>query len=222
MKIRKLAATSVLAIAAMGITAGSAYAAPMSPNVQTDILPGIHYKASVVDKSVVLTTDSGSLTTQGTQFQVLDTKGNLVAGLPLTYRKDGKEWPMAAKIEGNKATITPSTDAKRTVAKPDLKPVDAQADFNAALSTASTQIGLAMAVGALIGTIVGSVIGCVAGFIALVGIAPVFLPGPIGGCLAGIGIGATIGIAVGTIVIGTPVAIISAIQFGQAVGALPK
>ena len=213
MLIWKFAATSALAIAALSITAGTAYAAP-GTTIQTDVLPGVHYTASVVDNSVVIKTDAGSLTTVGTQFQVLDGQGKLMAGLPLTYHKDGKEWPIAAKVEGNKATLTPSVNPKTAVATPDLKPVDATADFNAALSIASTQIGLAMAIGALVGTVIGATVGCVAG--AVLGAAlvpPIFLPGAAGGCLAGIGAGATIGIAVGTIVFGTPVAIVSAIQF---------
>src|SRR5689334_8141718 len=129
MQIKKLTAASILAIAAVGITSATAYAEPApapGTTVQTDIAPGIHYTANVVDNSVVLKTDMGSLTTQGTQFQVLDNAGRLVAGMPLTYLKDGMEWPIAAQIEGNTATFTPSTN--RADAKPAdmLKPADAK------------------------------------------------------------------------------------------------
>ncbi|MFF0546111.1 hypothetical protein [Nocardia thailandica] len=228
MQIKKFAATSALVIAALGVTAGTAHATPAATDtapgtaVQTQVLPGINYTASVVDNSVVLRTDAGSLTTQGTQFQVLDNAGNLVAGLPLTYRKDGLEWPIAAKIEGNVATLTPSTDPATAHPAEMLQPVAAQeiggADFNTALSTAATQFGLATAVGTLVGTLVGGVLGCVAG--AIIGaplVVPTFFAGPIGLCIAGAGVGIALGAAAGMIALGVPVGIASAIQFYNAV-----
>lgn len=225
MRITKFAAASVLVIAAVGITSGTAYAAPEptpGSTVQTDILPGIHYTANVVDNSVVLKTDAGSLTTQGTQFQILDNQGNLVAGVPLTYRKDGLEWPIAARIDGNTATLTPSTDPATAHPATMLKEVDAKTiggvDFNTALGTAATQFGLATAIGTLIGTVVGAVLGCVA--FAVVGsafIAPLFFGGPLGLCLGGAAAGITLGAAAGMVLIGVPVGIAAAIQFYNSV-----
>ncbi|MFE7798058.1 hypothetical protein [Nocardia sp. NPDC057440] len=224
MKLKKFAAASVLVIAAVGITSGTAYAQPAQApgsTVQTDILPGIHYTANVVDNSVVLKTDMGSLTTRGTQFQVLDGEGRLVAGMPLTYLKDGMEWPIAAQVEGNTATFTPSTDPADARPAAMLQPVAkevAGADFNTALSTAATQFGLATAVGTLVGTIVGGGLGCVAG--AVIGaplVVPTFFAGPIGLCIAGAGVGITLGAAAGMILVGVPVGIASAIQFYNAV-----
>ncbi|WP_433580674.1 hypothetical protein [Nocardia brasiliensis] len=228
MKVKKFAAASTLVIAAIGITSGTAYAAPVDPapapgtTVQTDILPGIRYTANVVDKSVVLKTDAGSLTTQGTQFQVLDNQGHLVAGMPLTYLKDGLEWPIAAQIDGNTATFTPSTDPATARPAAMLKPAEAKdiagADFNTALSTAATQFGLATAIGTLVGTIVGGILGCVAG--AIIGaplVVPTFFAGPIGLCLAGAGVGIALGAAAGMVLLGVPVGIASAIQFFSAV-----
>ncbi|WP_225724577.1 MULTISPECIES: hypothetical protein [unclassified Nocardia] len=223
MKLQKFAAASLLCIAAVGITSGTAYADP-TPNatLQTDIAPGVHWTANVVDKSVVLKTDAGSLTTQGTQFQVLDNQGHLIAGMPLTYLKDGKEWPIAARIDGNTATLTPSTNPAEAHAATMLKPVDAKpiggVDFNTALSNAGTEFGLATGVGTLIGTIIGGALGCVAG--AVVGAAlmpPIFLPGAAGGCLAGIVAGVALGAAAGMIAFGVPVGIAAAIQFYQSV-----
>lgn len=229
MRIKKFAATSALVIAAVGITSATAYAepapAPTLPGttIQTDILPGIHYTANVVDNSVVLKTDAGSLTTQGTQFQVLDGEGRLVAGMPLTYLKDGMEWPIAAQVEGNTATFTPSTNPAEATPATMLQPVAKEiggADFNTALSTAATQFGLATAIGTLIGTIVGGGLGCVAG--AIIGaplVVPTFFAGPIGLCLAGAGVGITLGAAAGMILIGVPVGIASAIQFFSVINA---
>jgi hypothetical protein len=227
MKLKKFTAASALVIASVGITSGTAYAEPAATpapgsTIQTDLLPGIHYTANVVDNSVVLKTDIGSLTTRGTQFQVLDGEGRLVAGMPLTYLKDGMEWPIAAQVEGNTAIFTPSTDPADARPADMLKPAAAKeiggADFNTALSAAATQFGLATAVGTLVGTIVGGALGCVAG--AIIGaplVVPTFFAGPIGLCLAGAGIGITLGAAAGMIVVGVPVGIASAIQFYNAV-----
>ncbi|WP_328396005.1 hypothetical protein [Nocardia sp. NBC_00416] len=229
MMMKTFTAASVLVAATVGLTAGTAYAAPAAApapppgtTLQTDILPGIHYTANVVDNSVVLRTDAGSLTTQGTQFQVLDGQGKLVAGLPLTYLKDGREWPIAARVEGNTATFTPSVDPADARPAAMLSPVDIDdiggVDPAAALSTAATQFGLATAVGTLIGSLVGGALGCVAG--AVIGaplVVPTFFAGPIGLCVAGAATGVTLGAAAGMIVIGIPVGIASAIQFHNSV-----
>lgn len=228
--IKKVAATSMLAMTALAIASGTAYAdpAPGAPNatVQTDILPGIHYTANVVDNSVVIRTDGGSLTTQGTQFQVLDGQGRMVAGIPLTYQRDDKEWPIAARIEGNVATLTPATDPSSATqlhnADLPLRPVASEADILTALGIAATEIGLAMAIGTLLGTLVGGGAGCVAG--AVLGAAivpPLFLPGAAGGCLAGFVAGGTLGAMVGTLVFGIPVATVAAFQFFGALNAPP-
>ncbi|WP_203236726.1 hypothetical protein [Nocardia panacis] len=186
--------------------------------------PGIHYDAKVVDKTIVLTTDIGSLAAADGQFQVLDGQGRLAAALPLSYRLDDKIWPIAAKIDGNTAVLTPSVDpATATPAQtPALQPVDAQADFDNALSAAANQFGLATGIGTLTGTIIGAALGCVAG--AVVGAAlmpPIFLPGAAGGCVAGAAAGIALGAAAGMIGLGLPVGIASAIQFFQRINTPP-
>ncbi|MDG3010190.1 hypothetical protein G4X40_08495 [Rhodococcus sp. D2-41] len=217
MKFSKIAATSALVIAAMSITYGTANAAPAAQapdnsTVSTQVLPGIHYKASVVDHSVVLTTDAGSLTTRGNQFQVLDASGKLVAGVPLTYNMDGKSWPIAAKIQGNTATLTPGGPV-RAAGLP-LHQVDATANpnFNQALSNLNSELTLGVATGTLIGTIVGAGGGCLLGG-AIPAFTIVALPAAVGTCIGGAVIGAPIGALAGTILIGGPVAVASGIQF---------
>ncbi|MEV5650463.1 hypothetical protein AB0L57_19610 [Nocardia sp. NPDC052254] len=214
---------SALTIAALTVAGGTANAdAPAAPQerpgstVSTDVLPGIHYTANVVDHSVVLRTDGGRLNVRGNQFEILDDNGNLVAGLPLTYKHDQRDWPIAAQVDGRTAVLTPSTNPAEAVASttPDLTPIDDQADFNDALGVAANQIGLATGLGVLVGTAIGLVGGCVAG--ALVGTAlmpPIFFAGAPGGCLAGGSAGAALGAAAGTIILGVPVAVISGIQF---------
>lgn len=229
MGMKSFVAASVLMAATVGMAGGTAYAAPVpepeppaGSTLRTDILPGIHYTASIVDNSVVLRTDGGSLTTRGTQFQVLDGEGRLVAGMPLTYLRDGREWPIAARVDGNTATFTPSTNPADTRSATMLQPVDIEnvgdVDPNTALGMVGTQFGLATAVGTLLGSLVGGALGCVAG--AVIGaplVVPTFFAGPVGLCIAGAATGITLGAAAGMILIGVPVGIASAIQFYNSV-----
>jgi hypothetical protein len=225
--MKKFAATSAIAIAALTVAAGTAYAdspadvpavaGKPGATVSTDVLPGIHYTANVVDHSVVLRTDAGRLTTRGNQFEILDDTGKLVFGMPLTYQLDKKDWPIAAQIDtdGRTVTLTPSRNPAEAVAstQPELKPVFSQDNFNDALGVASSQVGLATGIGVLVGTAIGLAGGCVAGMV--VGTAlmpPLFLAGAPGGCLAGAISGAALGAAVGTVAVGGPVAVLSAIQ----------
>ncbi len=230
--MKKFAATAALAIATLTVAAGTAYAdtpaanAPVKPGatVSTDVLPGIHYTANVVDHSVVLRTDGGKLVTRGNQFEILDGSGHLAFGMPLTYQLDRKDWPIAAKIDaaGRTVTLTPSRNPADAVTstRPELKPVFSQEDFNEAVGVAANQVGLATGIGVLVGTAIGLVGGCVAG--AVVGTAlmpPLFLAGAPGGCLAGAVAGAALGVAAGTVIVGGPVAVVSVIQLFNTVTA---
>ena len=200
---------------------------------QPDTAPSAHvyspegaigWTANRVGDSVIVNTDLGSLTTRDGQLQVLDPHGTVVAGMPLAYQFNGKQFPIAARVQGNTATLTPNTDPSAgtpvdmpAVAPPGLlAPVDAQSDFDTNVGRAANQFGLASGTGALIGTIVGGIGGCVAG--ALVGAAlmtPIFVPGWVGSCIAGAAAGIALGAAAGTVLLGVPVGIASAIQFFQ-------
>ncbi|MFC9553699.1 hypothetical protein ACFTWF_22865 [Rhodococcus sp. NPDC056960] len=238
MMMTRLIAVTAFAITAAVATTSTASAAPQQSDphhpsaVETEILPGIHYTASVIDRSVVLTTDAGSLTTRGDQFQVLDDAGNLVAGFPLTYYRDGKEWPVAAQIDGRSATLTPSTDSSTATPLEDaalpLAPnaLDVQSpEFSTALINFGTEVALGVGMGSLIGTAIGAGIGCIAGG-ALVGsavavptIGTLAVPGFLGGCLVTGAAAGAIGAVAGTIIVGGPVAVASALQFYDAINA---
>ncbi|NUS43261.1 MAG: hypothetical protein HOQ24_06185 [Mycobacteriaceae bacterium] len=216
MRISKFAAVSAMVIAAMGIGTGAVNAAPAAPQasqytaVQGQLPGGVGYTVSAVDKSVVLRADAGSLTARGNVFEVRDRTGKVLTSLPLTYQLNGMQWPIAAKVQGRTATLTPITDPVKAVP---VKPVAAE-DFNSALSQASVEIGLAWAVASVIGTVVGGGIGCVVGAIVGTALMPaIFIAGPIGGCLAGIVAGSALGGVIGNLVLGVPVTIGSAIKF---------
>ncbi|MFI5784042.1 hypothetical protein [Nocardia sp. NPDC051570] len=219
-KITSYTTVVALALGVLSFTMPVSDAAPAQPNpvpvTRTDLAPGIHWTADRVDNSVVVKIDAGSLAARDGQFQVLDAAGTVVAGLPLSYGMNGLEFPIAATIDGNTATLTPSTDPATATPVRMLQPVDAQSDFDSALSAAGTQFGLAVGVGALIGTIVGGIGGCVLGAIVPAALlTPIFFPGWIGGCLAGAAAGVALGAAAGTVLLGLPVGIASAIQFFQ-------
>ncbi|WP_280386325.1 hypothetical protein [Nocardia wallacei] len=207
MKFRKFAATSALVIAAVGISAGSAYAQPAVVDN-----PDIHYNANVVDKSVVLQTDAGSIDTEGNQLQVRDNLGNVVAGFPLSYLRDGLEYPIAAQTEGpNKITLTPSVDPAAAHPAPMLHDVASREEMDDAMSNAGTEFALATGVGTLVGTVIGLGAGCALG--ALVGTPFLIIPGAIGGCLTGAALAAPLGAAAGMITVGGVAGIAVAIEY---------
>ncbi|MBF6330578.1 hypothetical protein [Nocardia transvalensis] len=212
MKFRKIAATSALVIAALGVSAGTSYAQPAAVGN-----PDIHYTATVVDKSVVVHTDAGSLTTEGDQFQVRDNLGNVVAGFPLNYLKDGLSFPIAAEIDGNEATLTPSTDPAAAHPAPMLHPAASRQALDDAISTAGTEFGIATSLGTLIGTVIGLAGGCVLG--AFVGTPFLVIPGWIGGCLTGAAVGAPLGAAAGLVTVGGIAGVAIAIEYFSRINA---
>ncbi|MFI7002566.1 hypothetical protein [Nocardia sp. NPDC050175] len=207
-------------VAALVGSAGTSHADPAAPEM--------HYTASMVDKSVVLTTDAGTLTTGDGQFLVNDRTGRVLVSMPLSYQRDNKVWPITAKIDGNTATLTPSTDPTAAHPAPaELRDIaiDPQStDFNAAVMNFATVAGLGVALGTLIGTAIGAGIGCAAGG-ALVGAAAAVptigvlaVPGFLGGCLVTGAAAAPIGAIIGTIALGVPAAVIGGLLFAGALG----
>ncbi|APB00423.1 hypothetical protein NS506_06387 [Nocardia seriolae] len=203
MRYKKFAATSALAIAALGISAGTAYA-DITPAAPADA-SAIHWDAKIEGASVVLKTDLGSLDTQAGQFEVRDNDGGLVTSFPLSFQMDGLAHPVAAQIDGNTATFTPNMDPAAATPAPLLHDVASQADQDAAWSAASSQFGIATGMGTLIGTLIGGIGGCALG--AFLG-TPVLLPGWIGGCIMGAGIGIPLGAAAGLVLTGGVAAVV--------------
>ncbi|MCX5044362.1 hypothetical protein OG921_14425 [Aldersonia sp. NBC_00410] len=226
-KIARVAATSAIAVTAIGLAAGTANAAPAlappAPDTSTitaEILPGVHYAASGVDRSIALDTPIGSLRVLGDQFQVKNSLGGIVAGAPemaapaaVTTVAASVPTPVPAPLAGPAAAPAVHEAAADM---PLLHQVDATADFNSALAVAATQTGLAISVGTLTGGAIGLGVGCVAGaftggFFSLPALPAVPIMGVLG-CIAGAGTGAGIGGIVGGIAAGVPVGIASGVQ----------
>ncbi|MFJ9369792.1 hypothetical protein ACIRRA_36005 [Nocardia sp. NPDC101769] len=218
--MRKITAYSLAAAVTAGMLACNAQDADAAA-------PGIHWTARVVDKSVVVTTDLGSLTTQDGQFQVWDSNGGLVTQFPLEFiTDDGLAHPIAARIDGNNATLTPNMDPAAAVPAPALpapvrKNIASQADQDAAFSAAVNQFGLATSMGTLIGTLIGGAAGCAIGAAggAIAGVAVMSVPTGIAGCLAGAAIGIPLGAAAGLVLTGVPAAIAVGIGLAQRLSA---
>ncbi|MEE2034303.1 ammonium transporter [Rhodococcus chondri] len=224
MKLKKLAAVATMTIAAMGITAGTSYAAPETPAAQDEI----NYESKIEGQSVVTVIDAGAFQVagDGKSVELQDDAGNAVVSLPLAVQLGDLQLPFEREIseDGKTLTLTPVTDmSKATPVAPEDKvgqgitPVSlkvqdvASVDENMkAQSNFSQQLGIATAVGGLTGTIIGCIVGVVAGVpTALVASLPL--------CAAGAGVGGVIG----TIVVGGPTLIIAGIGLLQTLAAPP-
>ncbi|MBH0118690.1 ammonium transporter [Rhodococcus sp. HM1] len=221
MKLRKLAAVATMTIAAMGITAGTSYAAPAEA-AQDEI----HYEVKAEGDSVVTVIDAGAfkVSGDGESVELQDTDGNTVVSLPLAIQLGDLQLPFEREIseDGKTLTLTPVTDpSKATPVAPEdkvalgLTPVSlklqdvASPDENLkAQNNFSSQLGIATAVGGLAGTIIGAVVGGLG-----------FLGGPVG--LASVPFGAGVGGVIGTIVVGGPALIIAGIGLLQTLAAPP-
>ncbi|MFI7526171.1 MULTISPECIES: hypothetical protein [Nocardia] len=233
MNFSKVAATSALVIAALGVATGTSHAAPAPAPVPAfldgvnqgvnQVLPGINWKTGIEGDAVVVETDAGSLTTANNQFQVRDNQGNIVAALPLAYTIDDLEYPIDAVVDGTRATLTPRTDAASARPSTLLKDVVRQDAFDDAVGAAATQFGIITAIGTLVGTLTGGVAGCAIGGAGgmLLGIPVLALGGATGvaGCLAGAAVGIPLGAAAGLVLTGVPAAIAIGIGFANRINA---
>lgn len=205
MKLRKLAAVSAMVAASVGITAGSAYAAPAPAQEK------ITYESKVEDRAVVTTIDAGAFKVagDGKTVELRDNAGNAVVSLPLAYQLGDLQFPLEKEIsvDGKTLKLVPSTNpveatpvapANRIPDLP-LHNVASPDENNAALENFTTQLDIASTVGGLVGTIIGGGIGLV----GLVG-------GPV--ALATVPTLAAVGGIVGTVLVGGPTLVITGID----------
>ncbi|WP_040691437.1 hypothetical protein [Nocardia vinacea] len=165
MKIKKLVATTVLTVAATGITAATAYGSPevSSETVLNGVDHGVQYTAAVAtDRSdATITLASGKFVlTPDAGITVLAPDGSVVATVPTTLQT----------VAGQQVQVTPEVDAAATTLT--LTPVNAPApqsgpvQFIGDAGTTVAGVLIGCAVGALIGLlffIVGFLPGCVIG-----------------------------------------------------------
>ncbi|MGF6888882.1 hypothetical protein ABIA39_008200 [Nocardia sp. GAS34] len=218
--MRKIAATCALvAGAAVGI-AGTAQAAP-----QPD---AIHYKTTATPTGTVITTDAGTLDADNGVFKIKSRNGTVLAGSDLSFRVDDFMFPIAAKINGHTATLTPQFDLAHATYKPVALPFEDQAPFKtqydreqAAWTRMASTITTGATVGTMVGGLGGAAVGCVLGGIAgatiaaatIVGMFGPFIPAAAVGCLGGIVAIGALGTALGQLLVTAPLTIMAAVQY---------
>ncbi|AHH14990.1 hypothetical protein NONO_c01700 [Nocardia nova SH22a] len=226
MMMRKFVATAAMLVAAVGVAAGTATADPAAPAAPESV----YYKANVEGDKAIVKTDSGSLVSEDGVFKIKAADGTTVAGTPLNFRVDDFEFPIAADIAGNTATLTPQFDLQHAVYKPVALPFEDTAPWKtpydrevAAFTRLKDTISTGATIGTLVGGIGGAAIGCVAG--AALGAAAtgalltLFGAGPLGGCVAGAAAVGFLGVLAGQIFVTAPVAIGAAIQYYATINA---
>ncbi|MTE12134.1 hypothetical protein [Nocardia aurantiaca] len=219
MRLKKFAAVSALVVAAVGVTAGTVNAAPAA-----DDNGAINYAVTTTDTSSILRTDAGSLVNDNGNLEIKAANGTVVAKMPLSFRVDDFEFPIAAEIADHTATLTPQYDMDHAVYKPVALPYEDQAPWKsdydreqAAWNRMKDTISTGATIGTLVGGIGGAAVGCVAGvaagLVATGALAGLFGLGPLGGCVLGASAVGFLGTLAGQILITAPVAIAAAIQY---------
>lgn len=217
MNIRRLTATAVLVIAAMGVGTGVSGANPTAPADK-----GVDYKTELQDKTVVTTLDGGFFEVSG-DGKTVDIKDKAsdktLVTLPLAVNLGDLSIPLVNKVkdDGKRLELTPNA-AKATPATPLLKPVASTKENQAAQEAFASQLGIASAVGGFAGTVVGAVVGGILG--AGAGLAAGVVATPLT-ILGGVATGAGAGAIIGTIVAGGPTLVVAGIDLVQTLTAPP-
>ncbi|GGN96454.1 hypothetical protein [Nocardia rhizosphaerihabitans] len=224
MKMSTTLATAALTALTLCVGAGTGHADPAP--AQTDV----HYEVSRQGDAAVLTTTDGKLQVVGDQL-VLTTGAEVpVAALPLSYRMDDKVFPIAATIDGGKATLTPSKDggapaaAATNVITQDSAVQQVAESFTprdqTALGIFAQRLTIGSAVAAIIGAVLGGGVGCLVGGAAGAAIAsPVivllvpWVGATVAGCVLGAATLGAVGGMVGLVTVGGPLALFAAYQY---------
>lgn len=203
---------------------GEAAAAPADPTVK------VHVKSN--DDSVTVKALTGSLAVEDGSLVFRNAAGKEIESYSLNViGRDKRSHPIDAAVDGNTATLVPSTDAKRSTAAPasmlerlDLLGKTPVADRNGYKSkrerddAALNRFNSEMAAGMTISTIVGTAIGAVAG--ALIGGAMCTATGVgIALLFACVPLGATLGGIAGTVIGGGGSAALSAQRYMDTINA---
>lgn len=237
MRIRKLAAVSILTIGALGVAGGTAYADPAADPVvdPTPVATTINDPATFVNfvaaqildpnaNTATVNTPIGSLTVGDGQIEASTTTGDVVGSVPLAPATEIAQNLGQGEIleQAADALVTDPVAATRPV------PVTPVLDYGWktegereqwAFSRAQNSISLAAAIATVTGSIGGGLLGCAifgaggaaVGSVTLPAIGAV--PGAIGGCVLGVPIGVGIGAVAANLLITAPVAIAAGIGY---------
>ena len=221
MRIRFVTLAAATTISALiGTQASSLAAVPKTltlTNFET-ARATVNGEARIVDRSVVLRTEGGSLRVDDGRLRILDPNDTVIGSIPLTIVRQDTAFPIDARIDSGTATLTPRldqgrpvTDAERRAAQP-IAAADSPEDrMNTAMGNVNNELTVALAVGTLLGAIIGGPVGCVVLGLPTAGV----------GCPAGAVIGAGMGVVVFNLVIGVPALIASGVHFYNVMTAPP-
>ncbi|WP_051152703.1 hypothetical protein [Nocardia niigatensis] len=223
--------TAVLAATALALTTATANAGPQPG----DSGAAVHYEVTRQGDAALLTISGGGLKLAGDQLVLTDPADRPIAAVPLTYRIDNTAYPIAARIDGGTATLTPekntgqpvptsqavtgdqviTTDRAATQIAESFTPRDAQA-----LGVFAQRAAIGAAVSAVLGAVLGAGAGCLVGAAAgAVLTSPVmallvpFVGAAIAGCVLGAATLGAVGTMAGLVVAGGPITLFSAIQY---------
>ncbi|NUS94558.1 MAG: hypothetical protein HOQ36_19485 [Nocardia sp.] len=181
MKFGTFAATALLSVAAVGISAGVVHAEPAAPapEIKSEgVDQGVAYETSVDQKTQKITTEVQDgrfeLTPDGAKAVLKGVSGAVVAEVPLQYEISGSEMAVAHEIsaDGTTLELTPTVTAENIG---EMRPVSSMAR----LTTELQENVAGVAVGAVLGGLLGALVGL--GFLSII-------TGPIGlvvGAVAG-------------------------------------
>ncbi|MEU7768170.1 hypothetical protein AB0B25_24045 [Nocardia sp. NPDC049190] len=220
--MRKFVAVTAGLVAAVGIASGTAGAQPVA-----DDSP-VGFTANATESQSIIKTDAGSMVIEDDIFKIKAANGTTLAGMPLTFRVDDFEFPIAADIADRTATLTPQFDMEHATYKPVALPFEDKApwktDFDreqAAWNRMTQTISMGATLGTLVGGLGGAAVGCVLGGLAgatvaaaaIIGLFGAFIPAAAIGCLGGIIAVGALGTVAGQLLVTGPVAIGAAIQY---------
>ncbi|MEV4124050.1 hypothetical protein [Nocardia sp. NPDC049707] len=228
--MRKIVTLAAGLVAAVGIASGSAGAEPGGED------GAVGFTANATDTQSIVTTDAGSMVVEEGIFKIKSAGGTTLAGMPLTFRVDDFEFPIAADIADRTATLTPQFDMAHASYKPVALPFEDKAPWKtdydreqAAWSRMTSTISMGATIGTLVGGLGGAAVGCVLGGIAgatvaaaaIIGLFGAFIPAAAIGCLGGIVAVGALGTVAGQLLVTGPVAIGAAIQYFATIAAPP-
>ncbi|WP_280417902.1 hypothetical protein [Nocardia carnea] len=161
MKFGKFGAVAFMAVAAVGITAGSANAAPATAAEGVTTVgqqQGIDYQSTLSSdaREVTTTVDAGTfaLTDNGTTVSLIAADGAEVTEVPLTFEVAGRSIPVGHQIadDGRSLTLTPE------VTPADIAELKDISSFDRFLDQANQNL-IGMIAGGVLGGFIGSLLG---------------------------------------------------------------
>ncbi|MFF0457529.1 hypothetical protein [Nocardia africana] len=225
MEIKKSCVATVTALCVTALLSATAHATPSPPPADQG---AVHYEIGRQADSALVTTPDGHLKVVADQLIVADRADRPVAAIPLTFNVDATAYPIAARVEGNTAVLTPDRHHSRpagAASRTDVITVQQAAesftprDFQA-LGAFAQRIAIAAGVSAVLGAVIGGGVGCLVGgavgaaisspVIAL--LAP-FIGATVAGCVLGAATLGAVGSMAGLILAGGPITLFSAIQY---------